>query len=132
MVFSLSCESVSTYYRVRTELSSLAFLAMLSYPDIIELVHGLFDNFWVICQDASFKVALVVRFHTNSCTCQVRTSNKHFLAVKDKHLEMNTRTENSFQAVIQHWVPVKILTKVWTWFFCMNEPYLHTTPDKGQ
>ena len=132
MVFSLSCESVSTYYRVRTELSSLAFLAMLSYPDIIELVHGLFDNFWVICQDASFKVSFIIRLHTDTGTSKVCTTDIYFFSIKDKHLEMNTRTKHTLQTVIQHWVLVKILTKVRAWFLGMNEPYLHTTPDKGQ
>ena len=73
---------------------------MFSHPYFIELVHCLFDNFCVICKDASFKVASRFSLHTNSSTREVRTSYIHLLAIKDKHLEMNTRTENSLQPVV--------------------------------
>ena len=73
---------------------------MFSHPYFIKLIHSLFNNFWVICQDACFKVARSFSLHANSRTREVRTSNIHFLAIKDKHLEMNTRTEDSLQAVV--------------------------------
>ena len=49
---------------IRAVLLAAAVLAFEAGPDGIELVHCGFDQSWVICQDASFKVALVVRFHT--------------------------------------------------------------------
>ena len=101
---------------------------MLSHPYFIKLIHGLFNDFWIICQDASFKVTFVICLHSDTCTCKIRTADIHLFNIKDKHFEMNTGTKHSLQTIIQHCVLVKILTKVRTWFFCMNESNLHTAP----
>ena len=93
---------------------------MLAYPYFIELVHRLLHDFRIISQYASLEIASRLCFHTDSGSCEVRTSNIHLFAVKDKHLEMDTRTKHSFQAVIQHRIFVKVLSKVRAWFFCMN------------
>ena len=103
---------------------------MFSNPNVIKLIHGLFNDFRVICQDASFKVASRFRLHSDTSTCEICTTDIYFFSVEHKHLKMNTRTKHSLQTVIEYWVHVKILTKDRTWFFCMNEPYLHTTPNE--
>ena len=53
-----------------------------------------------------------------------------FLAIESNYFEMNTRTKHSLQTFIQYGVLVKVLPKVRPRFFCMNEPYLHTTPNE--
>ena len=68
---------------------------MLSHPYFIKLVHCLFHDFWFICQGASFKVTFVIGFHPNTSTRKVCATDIYFFSVKDKHLEMNTRTEDS-------------------------------------
>ena len=103
---------------------------MFAYPDIIKLVHGFFYNLRAICHDARFEVTLVIALHPYPCSCEVGTTDVHLLAVKDQYLEMHTRTEHSLQAVIQNRISVKILAKVWAWFFGMNKSYLHSTPDE--
>jgi len=90
---------------------------MFPYPHIIELVHGLFYDFWVISQYACFEVASSFSLHANSRTREVRTSYIHFLAIKNKHLEMNTRTKHTLQTVIEYRVLVKVLPEVWAWSF---------------
>ena len=118
------------YYWVGAEVLALAGFTMLAHPDFVKLVHGLFYDFGVIGQNASLKVSFIIRLHTDTGTSKVCTTDIYFFTVKDKHLEMNTRTKHTFQAVVKNRVLIKVLTKVWTWFFCMNEPYLHTTPNE--
>ena len=103
---------------------------MFSHPYFIKLIHGLLNDFRVICQDVCFKIASRFSLHANTGTREVRTSNIHFLAIKDKYLEMNARTEDSLQAVIENRILVKVLPKVRARFLSMKKPYLHTTPDK--
>ena len=80
---------------VKAEVSSLASLAMFPYPDFVELVHGLLHDFRVIGQDASLEVSFVVCLHSDAGTCKVRASYIHLLAVKDKHLEVDSRTKHT-------------------------------------
>ena len=103
---------------------------MLSHPYFVELVHCLFNDFRVICQDARLEVASRFSLHANSRTREICTTHIYLLANKDKHLEMNTQTKHSLQAVVENRVLVKVLPEVWSRFFCMNEPYLHTTTDE--
>ena len=107
-------------YWVWTEISTLASLTEFTHPYFIELVHGLFYDFWVICKDASFKVSFIIRFHTNTGTSKVCTTDIYFFSIKGKHLEMNARTKNSFQAVREHRIYVEVLPKVRTRFLSMN------------
>ena len=85
---------------VRAEVSSLAGLAVFPYPYFVELVHCLLHDFWVIGQNASLEVSFVVRFHSDAGTCKVRTADIYLLAIKDKHLEVDSRTKHTLQAVI--------------------------------
>ena len=124
------CSSKKIIDWVWTELSALAGFAMLAHPYFIELGHGTIDDFGVIGQDARLEVAFVADFHANAGTSEISTTYINLLPIEHKHLEMNTRTKHTLQAVIQHWVLVKILPKVQTRFFCMNEPYLHATPNE--
>ena len=81
------------------------------------------------------------RFLLQSCesfpiSCRYpHLSNSHyqqnFFTIENKHLEMNTRTKHTLQAAIEYGIFVKVLPKVRSWFFCMNEPYLHTMPNKS-
>ena len=68
---------------------------MFPYPDFVELVHGLLHDFRVIGQDASLEVSFVVCLHSDAGTCKVRASYIHLLAVKDKHLEVDSRTKHT-------------------------------------
>ena len=38
---------------------ALAGFAVLAHPDVVELLHGLLDDLWVIGQDASFEVSFL-------------------------------------------------------------------------
>ena len=53
-------------YWVWTELSTLAGLTEFTHPYFIKLVHGMFHDFRVICQDAGLEVPLVIRLHANA------------------------------------------------------------------
>ena len=103
---------------------------MFPYPNIVELVHCLPNNFWVIGQDASFEVASCFCFHTKPSSSEICTSNVHFLTIKDKYLKMNSRTKHSFQAVIKNRVLVEVLPEVRPRLLSMNEPHLHTFPNE--
>ena len=111
---------------VRAEVSSLACLAVFPYPDFVELVHCLLHDFRDISQDASLEVSLIVRLHSDAGTCKVRAAHIHLLAVKDQHLEVDSRTKHSLQAVIQDRILVEVFPEVRPRLLCMNEPHLHT------
>jgi hypothetical protein len=82
MLFSIKlCDGVWT------EVSSFAGFAMLAYPDFIELVHGLLNDFRVIGQDASLEVTSRFCFHADTSTSKIRASDIHLLAIKDKHFK---------------------------------------------
>ncbi len=118
------------YNWVYAKVSTFTFLAMFSHPYFIKLIHGLLNDFRFISQDASFKVASSFSLHAYTGTRKVRTTDINFFPIENKHLEMNTRTKHSLQAVIEHWVLIKVLPKVRPRFFCMYKPYLHTTPNE--
>ena len=103
---------------------------MFTYPYFIELVHGLFNEFRVISQDACFKIASSFSLHANSRTREVSTSYICHLAIINYHLEMDTRAQHAFQAIIQYGVLIKVLTKVGARFLRMNKPHLHTLPNQ--
>lgn len=46
------------------------------------------------------KFRFLICFHSNTDSNKVCATDIHFFSVKDKHLKMNTRTENSLQAVV--------------------------------
>ena len=73
---------------------------MFADPHIIKLLHGLFDDLWLIGQDARLEVALVAALHADACPREVRAADVHFLAVKDQHLEVYPGTKHPFQSVI--------------------------------
>ena len=52
--------------RVWTEVSALAFLAVFPYPNLIKLVHGLLNQFWIVGKDASLEVSSAVAFHADA------------------------------------------------------------------
>ena len=85
--------------RVATKPFSFAAFAHLANPNLIELVHGLFDNRWVVGENARFEVACSFAFHADSGSSKVGASDVDFLAVEDNHLEMDARTEHTLQAV---------------------------------
>ena len=118
------------YDWVRTIVSTFAFLAMFSHPYFIKLIHGLFNYLGVISHNSCFKIASRFSLHANTGAREVRTSNIHFLAIKDKYLEMNARTEDSLQSVIENRLLVKVLPKVRARFLSMNKSYLHPTPNE--
>lgn len=62
--------------------------------------------------------------------CKVCTANIHLFTIKDKYFEMNTRTEDSLQTVIEYRLLVKIFSEVLASFFSMNKPHLHTAPNE--
>ena len=72
---------------VWTEVSTFAGFAMLAYPDVIELIHRLFHDFWVIGQDTSLEVTSCFCFHADTGTRKIRAADIHLLAVKDKHFK---------------------------------------------
>lgn len=89
----------------------LHFFAMFTNPDIIKLIHGSLHYFKFICQDACFKVAFVACLHTETCAREVGTANIDLLTIKNNHLEMNTQTKYSSQAVIGNYILAKVSLK---------------------
>lgn len=73
---------------VGTEVSALAFLAMLAHPYLIKLIHRLLYDGRVIGQDTSLKVPFVIPLHANARTCKVGTPDIYFFAVKNIHFEV--------------------------------------------
>ncbi len=118
------------YDRVWAVVLSLACFAVLADPNVVKLLHGLLNDLWVIGQDACLEVSLIAALHADACTREVRATDIHLLAVKDQHLEMNPGTQHTLQPVIQHWIPVKVLTEVRPRLLGMNQPHLHTPPNQ--
>ena len=71
----------------RAEISSFTGFAMLAYPNFIELIYCLFNDYRVIRQDASLEITSRSCFHADTSTSQVRATNIHLFAVKDKHFK---------------------------------------------
>ncbi len=115
---------------VQTIVSSFARFAVFSHPHVIKLVHGLFDDYRVVCQDACFKVALVISLHANASTSEVGTADINLLTIENHHFEMDSWTKDPFKTVVEYWIFVKILPEIWSRFFCMDKPHLHTTPNE--
>ena len=103
---------------------------MFAYPDGIELVHGLFNQFGIVGEDASLEVARSITFHADSCTGEVGASNISHLTVEDQDLEMHPWTKCSLQAIKQDRVFVEVFTERGTWLFGVDKPHLNAFFDE--
>ena len=88
------------YDRVGTEIFAFAIFAVTPYPYIVKLIHRLLNDLWLVSQYAGLEVASRVCLHADAGTSEVCAADIHLFTVEHQHLEMNTRTENSFQAVV--------------------------------
>ena len=61
---------------------------MFADPYVVKLLHGLFDDLWLIGQDAHLKVALVAALHADASPREVGAADVYFFAVKNQHLEV--------------------------------------------
>lgn len=120
---------VSSHW-VSAKISAFAGFAMLAHPNFVELVHCLFNDFGVIGQDTGFKISTMVGFHTDARPCKICAAYIYFLTIENKHFEMYTRAQHSFQTVVKHGIFIKILAKVLPRLLCVNKPHLYTSLNK--
>ena len=98
---------------------------MLSYPNRIELVHGLLDQLGIVGEDAGLEVAGAVAFHADACAGEVSAADVGNLVIENQNLEMYPWTKRPFQAIKQVRVFVEVLAEGGTWLFGMDEPHLN-------
>ena len=108
----------------------LAGLAVLTHPNFIELVHGLFNQLGGVGENAGLEVARTLAFHADACAGEVGAANISHLAIENQNLEMYPRTKRPLQTIKQGGVFVEVLTKRWAWLLGMNEPHFHTFFDE--
>ena len=120
----------ASHNRIRAILSPFARFAVFPHPHFIKLVHGLFDDLWVVGQDSGFEVACCFSFHSDAGACEVGATHVNLFAVEYEHLEVDSWTEHSLQSVVQHGVFIKVLTKVRSRLFRMDKPHLHASADE--
>lgn len=116
--------------RIGTEFSPFTGFAMPANPHIIELVHGLLNQFEIVGKDARLKIASVLPFHPDACTSEIGAADVSYLTIEDQYLEMHSRTEHSFKTVKQSWVFVEVLTKSGTRFFGVDKTNFHSFLDQ--
>lgn len=117
--------------RVTAKGFPFAGLAVLSYPYIIELVHGLLNQIGIVGEDSGLEVAGAVAFHADACAGEVGATDVGHLAIENQDFEMHPRTKCPFQAFKQGGVFVEVLTKRWAWLLGMNEPHLNALFDES-
>ena len=96
---------------IGAEFFALAWGAVGAAPDRIELFHDLFDEAWIVGDDAGFEVSSMLAFSAHSGAGQVGAAGVGETAVNDDGFEMDPRTQNSLHAVYQIRIPVKIFSK---------------------
>ena len=109
---------------------AFAGFAVFADPDVVELLHGMLDDLRIIGQDARLEVTLIATLHADACPREVCAADIHILTVKDQHLEVNPGTQHSFQPVIKHGIPVKVLPEVRPRLLSMNQPHLNPSPNQ--
>jgi hypothetical protein len=105
-------------------------LAVFAYPDGIELVHGLLNQFGIVGEDARLEVASAVAFHADACAGEVSAADVGNLVIKNQDLEMHPWTKCPFKAIKQSRVFVEVLAKSGTWLLGVDEPYLNAFFDE--
>ena len=115
---------------IGTEFTTFTGFAIPANPNIVELVHGLLNQFRIIGEDASLKVTGVLPFHPDACTSEIGTADVGKLAIENQYLEMHPWTKHSFKTIKQCWVFVKILTESWPWLFGVDETDFHSSLDQ--
>jgi hypothetical protein len=105
-------------------------LAVFAYPDGIELVHGLLNQFGIVGEDASLEVAGAIAFHADACAGEVGAADVGNLVIKNQDLEMHPWTKCPFKAIKQSRVFVEVLAKSGTWLLGVDEPYLNAFFDE--
>ena len=103
---------------------------MFAYPNGVELVHGLLNQFGVVGEDARLEVAGAFSIHADACPGEVCAANVGRLAVEDQYFEMHSRTECPFKTIEQSWIFVEIFAEGWSRFLGMDEPDFDTFFDK--
>ena len=105
-------------------------LAVFAYPDGIELVHGLLNQFRVVGEDACLEVACAIAFHADACASEVGAADVGNLVIEDQNLEMHPWTKCPFKAIKQSRVFVEVLAERRTWLLGMDKPHLNTFFDE--
>jgi len=107
--------------RISTKVLPFAVRTMFAYPNGIELVHGLLNQFGVVGEDACFEIARTLSFHADACAGEVGAADVSHLAIENQNLEMYPRTERPFKAIKQSRVFVEVLAEGWTRLLGMDE-----------
>lgn len=116
--------------RIPTKIFPFTCLAVLPNPNIIELVHGLLDQLWIVGEDARFEVACAIAFHADACTGEVGAADVGHLAIEDQNLEMYSRTKHPLQTIKQDWVFVEVLTEGGARLLGMDESHFNAFFDE--
>ena len=74
--------------RIPTKLFPFTILAVLPYPNLIKLVHGLLNQLGIVGKDARLKVARAIAFHAYACAGEVGATDVGYLSVKDQDLKV--------------------------------------------
>lgn len=86
---------------IPTEVFSLAFGAMGSLPDAVEMVGGGIDQLGVVGEDTGLEIAVVGAFHTEAGSCEVGGADVGGSAVENHYLEMHPWAEPPLQSTPQ-------------------------------
>lgn len=111
---------------ISAKILPLAFGAVGSLPDGVEVVGGGIDQLGVVGEDTGLKVAVVVAFHTHAGTGEVGGADVGGGAVENHYLEMHPWTESPLQPAPQPRILVEILAEILSWFFGMKQPHIDT------
>lgn len=111
---------------IPTEVFPLAFGAMGSLPDGVEVVGGGIDQLGFVGEDAGLEVAVVVAFHAYAGTREVGGADVGGGAVENHYLEMHSWAEPPFQPAPQARVFVEILAEILSWLFGMKQAHFDT------
>jgi len=69
--FVRNCLPKISHDRIRAELFPFASFAVFAHPYFIKLVHGLFDDLWVVGQYSGLEIACCFGFHADASACEV-------------------------------------------------------------
>ena len=109
---------------ISAELLASTVLTLKSGPDRIELIDGSLNQRQIVRQDACLKVPGAGALLADAGTSEVGRSDVGSLQVEDDDLEMNARTQCSFQAGKQYRVMVKVFPEVRSRLLGMNQTNL--------
>ena len=112
---------------VAAEVLALAFRALSTLPNSVEVVGCGIDQGGFVGKNTGFEVAVVVAFHTNAGAGEVGRADISHGTVEDHYFEMHTRTKPAFQIGPQARKLVEIVAEIVAGFLGVQQPYVDAT-----